>query len=65
MPKKPRKYGSRTKRLSVKVTEPIDAALRRRASIEGVGISDVVVGVLERELKPKRPAKPVGDGVFG
>lgn len=61
MKKKPaRKYGSRTRRLSVKVTPEIDDAARRRAKRRNVPLSDVLVAALADAFRIEiaDPGKP-------
>lgn len=58
VPKPGSKYGTRTKRLSLKVTAALDKALRRKARKDGVTISDVVFDTLERDLTPAATATP-------
>lgn len=58
-----RKYGSRTRRLSVKVPPAIDKEARRRARREDVPVSDILVAALAEAFGVDL-GEPKTEGVF-
>lgn len=60
----PRKYGSRTRRLSVKVTPEIDDALRAEAARQDAKLSDLLVQALAKEFGVELPRRSAAESVF-